>query len=100
MIAMEEGGIFNLTAEEKKLLKEIIHELGGSILNFKHFLLLVQRDNYFYNALQLVENLKGPQGYVHYDELSTLMELIDMNVPTQILNVCQGKKYLGQVLYD
>lgn len=45
MIAMEEGGIFNLTAEEKKLLKEIIHELGGSILNFKHFLLLVQRDN-------------------------------------------------------
>lgn len=23
-----------------------------------------------------------------------------MNVPSQILNLCQGRKYLGQVLYD
>lgn len=65
MIALEEGGIFNLNEDEKRLLKEIMHELGGSILNFKHFLLLVQRDDYFYNALKLVENLKGPAGYVH-----------------------------------
>jgi len=32
--------------------------------------------------------------------MNTLMELINMNVPNQILNICQGPKYLGRILYD
>lgn len=63
-----------------------------SIINFKHFLLLIKADDYFYEASKKVQELGGDSGLVFYDDLFTLMELINMNMPKQVLSKAKAGK--------